>query len=131
MIDPNALLLTFLDDDTANAALNALVGDRIYVGRLPNDVTLPAIRIIPVTGESLVHSPVLERGFKFQCYADKGEEVSAMAVARGIHDALHGVSNSTFSIQMGWQDGGESILHDPDTEWPFADVDYTVMFFNS
>ena len=104
MIDTNAVIRTHL---AADAGITALVGDRIYQGRLPENADLPAICFFTRGGTSTPYIPGIPApSVQFDCWA-KSEEVAgveikgdivARQVYRALYDALQGIQNVKVTI---------------------------------
>lgn len=89
MVDTNAVIKAYLDSDTA---LAALVSDRIYCPRLPENHTLPAIGFFTRGGSSTPYIPGMPApSVQFDCWAN--DPIDAREVYRALYDALQGIQN--------------------------------------
>jgi hypothetical protein len=94
MIDVNAVLRQHLASDSA---ITALVEQRVYVPRLPENAGLPAIGLFVRGGASTPYIPgILTPSFQIDCWAD--DPVDAREVYRAVYDALQGIQNITVSM---------------------------------
>lgn len=124
---------------TTGTDLYTLVGTRVYVGMLANsgllafDNSSAGILLRKVSGSSDPYLPIQSADVNIFCYGGTTNNrklmLSARAVELALHDALHGISNvSTTNGRileaMKTVDNGE--LVDPDTEWPFILVTYSI-----
>ena len=89
--DTNKIIRTYLLTDTA---LVALVGQRIYCPRLPENATLPAVGDFTRGGTSTPYSPgIPEPSVQFDCWASN--PIDAREVYGTLYDALQGIQNIT------------------------------------
>ncbi len=84
-------LVTFA---TKTDPLIALVDERIYCPRLPENATLPAVSFFTRGGTSTPYIPgIIEPSVQFDCWADNS--IDAREVYRALYDALQGIQNIT------------------------------------
>lgn len=89
--DTNKIIRDYLLTDTA---LVALVGQRIYCPRLPENATLPAIGYFTRGGTSTPYIPgIPEPSVQFDCWASN--PIDAREVYGTLYDALQGIQNIT------------------------------------
>jgi len=91
--DVNAIVRTYL---TAASALAdpfiALISDRIYCPRAPENATLPNVTYFTRGGISSPYIPDLASpSLQFDCWAESLED--AREIYRSLHDALQGIQN--------------------------------------
>jgi hypothetical protein len=89
--DTNTILRTYLltQDD-----LTALVGQRIYCPRAPENATLPNITFFTRGGRSTPYIPDLPSpSVQIDCWAD--DPIEARELYRTLYDALQGIQNVT------------------------------------
>lgn len=114
MIDPTAILITYLN---SVSAVTALVSDRISSTIRPEDEnTLPAIEVALLSGDSNPYVPIIQAPFNIKTWAATG--AAAWALWGVVHDALHTLSNETvgsdFIYTSQVEVGGQPLI-DPDT----------------
>ncbi len=106
MIDTNSIIRTYLASGVgATATLVALVGQRIYCPRLPENATLPAVSFFTRGGVLNPHiADLLVPSVQFDCWAKDVEvagvvtvkgSVLARQVYRALYDALQGIQQVT------------------------------------
>ena len=89
MLDSNAVIRAYLAADTA---LTALVGQRIYCPRLPENATLPALGFFSRGGINDPYIPDrVVSSVQFDCWDDN--PIGAREVYRALYDALQGIEN--------------------------------------
>ena len=89
--DTNSIIRAYLVTSTT---LTALVGDRIYSPRLPENKPLPAISFFTRGGTSTPYIPgIPEPSVQFDCWADN--PIEAREVYRALYDNLQGIQNVT------------------------------------
>ncbi len=89
--DVNAIIRTYLLTDIA---LAALVAQRIYCPRLPENTTLPAIGFFTRGGDSNPYIPgIVTPSVQFDCWASN--LIDAREVYGALYDALQGIQNVT------------------------------------
>ncbi|KKL45021.1 hypothetical protein LCGC14_2359820 [marine sediment metagenome] len=102
--DTNAIIREHLANNTA---LAALVGDRIYSPRLPENADLPAVGFFTRGGTSNPYIPDMPTpSVQFDCWATDVEvagvvtsgHILARQVYRALYDALQGIQNTTVTI---------------------------------
>ena len=93
--DSNAIIRSYLT--TASPAVNpliALIGERVYCPRLPENATLPAVGFFTRGGESTPYIPgIITPSVQFDCWADN--PIDAREVYRALYDALQGIQQVT------------------------------------
>ena len=94
LADTNKIIRAYL---AADAGLTALVGQRIYCPRLPENATLPAVSFFTRGGTSSPYIPDLPSpSVQFDCWAD--DPIEARQVYRALYDALQGLQNQNVVI---------------------------------
>jgi hypothetical protein len=99
--DPNAIVRKFV---AADAGVTALVGARIYVPRIPEKSTYPAIGMFIRGGFSTPYIPeVIEPSFQFDCWAKNLDDpsagqIAARAVYSALYECLQGAQDETVTI---------------------------------
>ena len=103
--DTNEIIRAHL---AANAGLIALVSDRIYCPRLPENAALPAVGFFTRGGTSNPYIPDMPApSVQFDCWAKDVEvggvvttsgPILARQVYRALYDALQGIQNTTVTI---------------------------------
>jgi hypothetical protein len=94
LFDTNAIVREYLSLD---AGLTALVGQRIYCPRLPQNATLPAVGFFTRGGTSNPYIPDMPSPSKqFDCWADN--LIDAREVYRALYDALQGIQNVSVTV---------------------------------
>lgn len=93
--DVNAIINTYLTTSSTKVdPLIALVSDRIYCPRLPENATLPAISYFVRGGLSTPYIPgIVNPSVQFDCWAD--DPIEARNIYRKLYDALQGIQNIT------------------------------------
>lgn len=95
--DSNKIIRAYLADAVVNPALAALVGNRIYCPRLPENTALPAISFFTRGGRSTPYIPDLTMPSKqFDCWASS--LMVARQVYRALYDSLQGIENIKVTI---------------------------------
>jgi len=91
--DINAILRTYLTTSSTKVdPLIALVADRIYCPRLPENATLPAVGYFTRGGSATPYIPDMPNpSVQFDCWADN--PIDAKEVYRKLYDALQGIQN--------------------------------------
>lgn len=91
--DTNAVIRTYLTTSSTKVdPLIALVSDRIYCPRLPENATLPAVSYFTRGGSSNPHiEKIVSPSVQFNCWADN--PIDAREVYRALFDALQGIQN--------------------------------------
>ena len=120
----------FISYITGIGAVSSKIGTRLYLHKLPQGVTLPAVvyqrisRSSPQTHDQKASGLLFER-FQFTVYARTGEDTSAVEGA--FFNALEGFKGSMGSTVVG------SVLHagttdgyDPDHELEYTTMDYMI-----
>jgi len=98
LVDVNILIRTYLLTSTAiTDPLIALIGgagnERMYQGRLPENVTLPAVSFLTRGGGSSHKRPAgVWPSIQFDCWAES--PIVARQVYRALYDALQGLGNA-------------------------------------
>jgi len=89
IVDTNKVIRAYL---VAQTALIALVGQRIYIPRLPENAALPAISFFTRGGTSTPYIPgELHPSVQFDCWSDN--TIEARQVYGLLYDALQGIQN--------------------------------------
>lgn len=98
LADINVLIRNYLLTSSAtNDPLIALIGDRMYHGRLPEDVTLPALDYLVRGGGASEKIPSGSwPSIQFDCWAESAQD--AREVYRALYDALQGLGNAPVVI---------------------------------
>jgi len=92
--DANAILRAWL---VTQADLTDVVGQRLYVPRLPEGATLPALSFAIRGGTANPHIPPLpEPSFQFDCWGTTPQE--AREVYRALYTILQGLQNASITI---------------------------------
>ncbi len=93
--DTNKIIRDYLvASATKTDPLIALVGEKIYCPRLPENAALPAVSFFTRGGTSTPYIPgIIEPSVQFDCWAEKPE--GAREVYRALYDALQGIQNIT------------------------------------
>ena len=92
--DTNTILRTYL---ITQLALTAIVGTRIYIPRLPENATLPAIGFFTRGGMSTPYIPgIINPSVQFDCWADN--PITARQIYRALYDVLQGIQNQAVVI---------------------------------
>ena len=98
VVDSNAVIRKYLT--TASALTNpliALVGDRIYCPRLPENATLPAVGFFTRGGTSDPYIPdIPSPSVQFDCWAD--DPIEARSIYNALYDALQGLEYTPVTI---------------------------------
>ena len=91
--DINAILITYLTTpSTLVDPLIALVVDRIYSARAPENADLPNVTFFTRGGRSTPYIPDLATpSVQFDCWAD--DPIEAREIYRALYDALQGIQN--------------------------------------
>lgn len=117
MVDAEKVIRDFL---LLNAALVALVDDRIYAGvdlppgYKPGDG--PAVLFAVRGGADSYHSGTFWPSCQYSCYA--ATEREAREVYRALYDALN--DQAGVNINQSRLETPGQILRDQDTDWPFV-----------
>ncbi len=99
--DTNKIVREFLANQTV---LTDVVGQRIYVPRLPENATLPAVSFFTRGGTSSPYIPGLpEPSIQFDCWAediDGGASgpIGARAVYTALYDVLQGIQRQVVTV---------------------------------
>lgn len=94
MIDTNAVIRAHL---AADSGITALVSDRIYCPRLPENAELPAIGFFTRGGVSTPYIPgIVNPSVQFDCWAE--DPIDAREVYRALYDCLQGIQNVEVTI---------------------------------
>lgn len=105
MIDTKALIRAYLA--TASPATNpliAIVDSRIFVPRLPENTTLPAVSLLRIGGESTPYIPETPTPlFQFDCWAEDIDgglsgPRGAREVYNALYDALQGIQEVAVTV---------------------------------
>ena len=98
LVDTNRLIRTYLLTSSAtNDPLIALIGARLYQGRLKLNAKLPAISYLTRGGVASPEVPnVVSPSIQFDCWASSPE--SAREVYRALYDAMQGLGNAEITI---------------------------------
>ena len=98
LVDTNRLIRDYLQMSSAtNDPLIALIGERLYCPRLPENCALPAIGYFTRGGNAdvnVVH--IFSPSVQFDCWADN--PIDAREVYRALFDALQGLGNAAVTI---------------------------------
>jgi len=99
--DANAIIRTYLTTSaTKTDPLIALVGERVYCPRLPENAGLPAVSFFTRGGLSTPYIPgIINPSVQFDCWAKAtallSGSINAREVYRLLYDALQGIQNIT------------------------------------
>jgi len=92
--DSNSIIREFLVNQTT---LTGVVGERIFIPRLPEDTELPAIGFFTRGGSSHPYIPgLVSPSVQFDCWADTA--VEAREVYRALYDVLQGIQGQTVTV---------------------------------
>ena len=103
LVDVNTLIRTYLlTSSVTNDPLIALIAVRMYQGRLPVNVTLPAISYFVRGGGAFHKRPAgVYPSIQFDCWAEDvagppfvSGAITARQVYRALYDALQGLGNA-------------------------------------
>ena len=95
--DSNIIIRDYLADQ---ATLTGIVGTRIYVPRLPENATLPAVSFFTRGGESSPYIPgIVIPSVQFDCWA--ASPVEARAVYSALFAVLQGIQNISVTTADG------------------------------
>ncbi len=98
LVDTNRLIRTYLI--TAAALTNpliALVSERVYCPRLPENATLPAVSFFTRGGSADPHYPkYASPSIQFDCWASNS--IDAREVYRALYDAMQGLVSVSIVI---------------------------------
>ena len=91
--DINAIVRTYLiTASTLADPFIALIGDRIYCPRAPENADLPNVTFFTRGGRSTPYIPdLVSPSVQFDCWAD--DPIEAREIYRALYDALQGVQN--------------------------------------
>jgi hypothetical protein len=91
--DTNTILRTYLTTSSALVdPLIALVGDKIFCPRAPENATLPNITFFTRGGRATPYIPDLPSpSVQIDCWAD--DSIEAREIYRALYDALQGIQN--------------------------------------
>ena len=91
--DINAIVITYLTTASTLAdPFIALIGDRIYCPRAPENADLPNVTFFTRGGRSTPYIPnLVSPSVQFDCWAD--DPIEAREIYRVLYDALQGVQN--------------------------------------
>lgn len=107
--DTNTIIREYLVNETV---LTDVVNTRIYVPRLPEDATLPAVSFFTRGGDSTPYIPPIPGpSIQFDCWAkdiDGGltGPRGARAVYNALYDVLQGIQRQTVTV-----DGTDYLIH--------------------
>ena len=92
--DTNAIIREYLVNQ---ATLTAVVGTRIYIPRLPENATLPAIGFMTRGGDSTPYIPgIVTPSIQFDCWDDNA--IGAREVYTALYDVLQGIQMQTVTV---------------------------------
>ena len=92
--DASKILRAYL---VAQTGLTDIVGDAIYVARLPEKATLPALGFFVRGGTSTPYiPPIVEPSFQFDCWGTTAME--ARSVYTALYDCLQGVQDKEVTV---------------------------------
>ncbi len=94
--DTNAVLISYLTtSSTLVDPLIALISDRVYCPRLPENASLPAVSLFTRGGsDTNPHIPgIVIPSVQIDCWAD--DPLEARNIYRKVYDALQGIQNVT------------------------------------
>jgi len=90
----NAIMRDYL---AADAGLAAVVSTRIYVPRLPEKATLPALGFFVRGGSSTPYiPPLVSPSFQYDCWGSS--PIEARSVYLALYDALQGIENQLVTV---------------------------------
>lgn len=91
LVDTNTLLRTYLlTSCVLTDPLIALIGDRLYCPRLPQNATLPAISYFTRGGSADAETPNrFSPSVQFDCWAKDTPAVKGFLIARQVYRALY------------------------------------------
>ena len=117
IIDTDVILLTHM---LADAGLIALVTDRIFVGAVPQNTTLPCVTLNTRGGDSTPYIPGIPHP-SVQIDSWGGSTVEARAVHNAVYNCLQGIQNidvvvgvGTYQIMSAIEEVQGQDLQDPD-----------------
>ena len=98
LVDTNLLIRTYLlTSSVTNDPLIALIGAKLYQGRLPLNAVLPAISYLTRGGVASPEVPsVVSPSIQFDCWASN--PTGAREVYRALYDAMQGLGNAEVTI---------------------------------
>jgi len=98
MVDSNVIIREYLMESSAlTDPLIALIGDRLYCPRLPENATLPAVSFFTRGGVADAAVPtIISPSVQFDCWADN--LIDARSVYRALYDALQGLDSAKITI---------------------------------
>lgn len=98
LVDTNRLIRTYLlTSSITNDPLIALIGDRLYCPRLPENAALPAISYFTRGGTADAEVPnIFSPSVQFDCWADNPTD--AREIYRALYSALQGLGNADVTI---------------------------------
>ena len=93
--DINVIVRTYLTTASTLAdPFIALIADRIYSPRAPENATLPNVTFFTRGGRSTPYIPdLVSPSIQFDCWAD--DPIEAREIYRTLYDALQGIQNVT------------------------------------
>ncbi len=92
--DSNTIIRTYL---LAQTVLTDVVSTRIYVPRMPENTTLPAVSFMTRGGINNPYIPgIVEPSVQFDCWADTFLE--ARTVYRALYDVLQGIQRQVVTV---------------------------------
>lgn len=96
--DSNIIIRTYLTtSSTLVDPLIALISDRIYCPRAPENADLPNVTFFTRGGRSTPYIPdFISPSKQFDCWADDPEE--ARTIYRALYDSLQGIQNVTVTV---------------------------------
>ncbi len=93
-MDSNAVIRRYLG---ADGTIGAVVGDRIYCPRLPENADLPALGFLTRGGSSTPYIPgLITPSVQFDCWGVSPQ--AAREVYRALYDALQGLQDESVTI---------------------------------
>ena len=123
--DANKIIRDYLVSATL---LYAVTGERIYVGRLPENAVLPAVGFFIAGGTATPYIPGwISPRVQFDCWADS--PIAARTLYRLLYDALQGIQNTkvgSYSIESALVEGPGQDMQDVDIPTYFR----VLSFFN-
>jgi len=89
LVDTNVVIRNYL---LTQATITALIDSRLYIAKLPQNTTLPAVAFFSRGGSSSPYIPGIPTpSIQFDCWASR--QIDAREVYRAIYDALQGIQN--------------------------------------
>ena len=94
MMDGNRIIITYL---LADAGIDAIAGDRIFVPNLPEGTAFPAVSFFTRGGDSTPYIPgVITPSVQLSTWDDTPDGARTLYVA--VYDALQGIQNQTVTV---------------------------------